>query len=246
MNVKNEANNPVIAMGYFFKGFGLLLQPELRGFLWMPILINLVLYSIAFVLGYHYMGILIEQAIPDWLQWLRWLLWPLFFIGFFMVGFFTFTLLANIIVAPFYGHLAAKTWAYLDARAGRASVHVGEQPLGKVMTAEFKRAGYFVTRALPLVLLSFIPVINMVLPFAWALFGAWSVALEYFAYVLENQGMLFAEQKQLAKKMRLGALGFGGVTMVGMIVPVLNIVAAPAAVIGATVYVYEMKEDAAG
>lgn len=244
MNVKNKANNPVVAVSYFFKGVGLLLKPELRGFLLMPVLINIVLYSVALVLGYHYLGILIEQAIPDWLQWLRWLLWPLFFICFFIAGFFTFTLLANIIAAPFYGHLAAKTWSYLDARAGRVSVHAGEQPVGKVMAAEFKRVGYFVTRALPLVLLSFIPVINMVLPFVWALFGAWSVALEYFAYPLENQGMLFAEQKQLAKKMRLGALGFGGVTMAGLTVPLLNIIVAPAAVIGATVYVYEVKGEA--
>jgi len=230
-------------MGYFFKGFGLLWRPELRGFLLMPVLINLVLYGFAIVLGYHYMGILIEQVIPDWLHWLRWLLWPLFFIGFFIAGFFTFTLLANIIAAPFYGHLAAKTWKLLDARAGRVSVQAGEPALGQLVAAEFKRAGYFITRALPFLLLSVIPVVNVISPFAWLLFGAWCVALEYFAYPLENLGILFAEQRQLAKKMRLGLLSFGAATMAGLALPVLNIIVAPAAVIGATVYVYETKDE---
>jgi len=243
MNVNNKANNPVVAVGYFFRGLGLLIKPELRGFLLMPVLINVVLYSIALVLAYHYMEILIEQAIPGGLEWLRWLLWPLFFLCFFIAGFFTFTLLANIIAAPFYGILAAKTWSYLNTRSGRASGHCEEPPLGKVMAAEFKRMGYFVTRALPLLLLSFIPLLNVVSPFAWALFGAWGMALEYFAYPLENQGLLFVEQKQWVKKMRFGALGFGGVAMAGLTVPVLNIVVAPAAVIGATVFVYEVKRE---
>jgi len=243
MIFKNKGNNPVVAAGYFFKGLNLLFRPELRGFLLVPIAINVVLYSLALALGYHYMGSLIEHFIPDWLQWLRWLLWPLFFIGFFIAGFFTFTLLANLIAAPFYGQLAVKTWALLDVEAGRVSVHLGEQPLAKVMAAEFKRAGYFATRALPLLLLSVIPVVNVISPLVWLLFGAWSAALEYLAYPLENQGVLFAEQKQLAKQMRLGSLSFGAVTMAGLTLPVLNIIVAPAAVIGATAYVYEVKGE---
>jgi CysZ protein len=37
-------------------------------------------------LGYHYIGVLIAQFIPAWLQWLDWLIYPLFFIGFFVAG----------------------------------------------------------------------------------------------------------------------------------------------------------------
>ena len=53
-------------------------------------------------------------------------------------------------------------------------------------------------------------------PFLWALFGAWGMALEYMAYPLENAGVLFSEQKQLAKSIRLGALSFGGVAAMGL------------------------------
>ncbi len=233
-----KGNNPIVAAGYFFQGLKLLASPQLRSFLLAPILINVVLYGVALMLGYYYMTDLINSFIPSWLQWLEWLLWPLFFICFFIAGFFTFTVMANIIAAPFYGKLAAKTLAVITGQSGTTE----EQPLGKVMAAELKRVAYLATRALPLLILFIIPGINVIAPFLWALFGAWGMALEYLAYPLENEGVLFSEQKQLAKDMRLGALSFGGLTMMGLTLPVLNIIVAPAAVIGATVYVHEVKD----
>jgi CysZ protein len=238
MRLTKKGNNPIAALGYFLQGLKLLASPELRSFLIIPVLINLALYSVALVLGYYYMNDLINSFIPGWLQWLDWILWPLFFICFFIAGFFTFTVIANIIAAPFYGKLAAKTLAVITGQAAATA----EQPIAKVMAAEFKRVAYLATRALPLLVLFVIPGLNVIAPFLWALFGAWGMALEYMAYPLENEGVLFSEQKQFAKEIRLGALSFGGLTMVGLTLPVLNIVVAPAAVIGATIYMYEAKE----
>jgi CysZ protein len=217
----------------------MLLSPGLRGFLIIPLLINVLLYGIALTLGYYYMTDVINHFIPDWLHWLRWLLWPLFFACFFIVGFFTFTVMANLIAAPFYEKLAAKT---LELISGQASTSA-EQSLGKIMLAALHRLFYFAVRALGLVILSLIPGINILAPFLWAWFGAWSMALEYLAYPLENEGVLFDEQKRLAKEIRFGALSFGGLTMLGLTLPVVNIVIAPAAVIGATVYVYNIKDQ---
>ena len=237
MKFDKKGNNPLLTLGYFFKGLKLLVRPQLRTFLIIPVLINLVLYSVALVLGYIYIEELIARFIPSWLEWLSWILWPLFFISFFIAGFFTFTVLANMLAAPFYGKLAAKTLSLITGQPGA----VTEQPLAKVMAAEFRRVGYLATRALPLLLLSIIPGINIIAPFLWALFGAWGMALEYMAYPLENEGVLFSEQKQLLKSLRLGALSFGGITLMGLTLPLLNIVVAPAAVIGATIYMHEVK-----
>jgi CysZ protein len=202
-------------------------------------LINVVLYSAALTLGYFYISDLINQFIPSWLQWLSWILWPLFFISFFIAGFFTFTVVANLLAAPFYGKLSAKTLVMIK---GQTSV-VAEQPLAKVLFAELKRMGYLATRALPLLVLSVIPGINVLAPFLWALFGAWGMVLEYLAYPLENEGVLFSEQKILVKSVRFGALSFGGLAVLGLTIPVLNIIVAPAAVIGATLYFDDIKED---
>jgi CysZ protein len=239
MLLDKKGNNPALAVGYLFKGLKLLASTKLRTFVIIPVLINIVLYSAALLLGYYYISDLIDQFIPGWLHWLNWILWPLFFISFFIAVFFTFTVLANLLAAPFYGKLSAKTLASITGQADASA----EQPLAKVMFAEAKRAGYLLSRALPLLILSIIPGLNVLAPFLWALFGAWGMALEYMAYPLENAGVLFSEQKKMVRSIRLGALSFGGVAALGLTIPVLNIIVAPAAVIGATIYFNEVKKE---
>ena len=238
MKFSNKGNNPVLAASYLFKGLALLGSAPLRHFILIPILINIVLYSAALTLGYYYIDSLINAFIPSWLHWLHWLLWPLFFVSFFIVGFFSFTVLANLIAAPFYGKLAAKTLTLINPDA----IAVSEQPLTKVLLAESKRVLYILRLAIPLLVISFIPGINLIAPLLWALFSAWSMSLEYMAYPLENAGILFIEQKQLLKSMRWGALSFGGIGVLGLSIPIINIIIAPTAVIAATLYVNEVSE----
>ncbi len=239
LTLTEKGKNPLVAITYLFKGLGLSMRKELRKFFLIPILINLVLYSGVLALGYYYVADLIDQLIPGWLSWLEWILWPLFFISFFVVGFFTFTILANLIASPFYSQLAAKT---VEVITGQKST-VEAQPFAKVMAGEIKRILYLLTRMIPLLILFIIPGINVVAPVIWALFGAWGLAMEYMAYPLENQGLVFDQQKQLLKTGRFANLGFGGVTVLGLTIPILNLIVAPAAVIGATVYLHDLAED---
>lgn len=232
-----KGNNPLFAIKFFWQGMSLLSAPKLRKFIVIPVLINFLIYGLAFALGYLYLADIIDQFIPSWLQWLRWILWPLFFISFFIAGFFTFTVLANIIAAPFYGRLSAAVMAMISGE----SAAITEAPWPKVITAELKRAVYLGSRAIPLVILSIIPGVNVLAPILWALFGAWGMALEYLAYPLENAGILFSEQRRLIGSIRWGALSFGGLAAAGLALPVLNIIVAPAAVIGATLYLYEIE-----
>ncbi|MFA5982465.1 MAG: sulfate transporter CysZ [Methylococcaceae bacterium] len=239
LQIKNSRNNPALVVSSFVKALKLLTTPGIRQFLIIPILINILLYGTAFSLSYFYMNELIEQFIPAWLHWLNWVLWPLFFICFSIVVFFSFTVLANLLAAPFYGKLAAKTQWLITGQVGSEVI----QPLRKVMLAEIKRANYLAVRFIPSLILFIIPGVNIVAPFLWALLGAWGMALEYLAYPLENEGILFSEQKQLLKARRLSALSFGGITMFGLTVPVLNIVMAPLAVIAATIYCQALKAE---
>ncbi|SJM89004.1 sulfate transporter CysZ [Crenothrix polyspora] len=232
MLVDKKANNPAIAIGCFLQGIKLLGSAPLRRFVIMPVLINIVLYSIAFALGYFFLGQWIDHFIPNWLQWLRWLLWPLFFSCFFGVLFFSFMLLANVLAAPFYGRLSAKTLAILT---GQTSTII-EPPVAKVLWAELKRGLYFAIKAIPLLIISFIPGVNVIAPILWLVFGAWSMALEYTAYPMENAGLLFSQQKKILRSVRLGASSFGGIAALALTIPVLNFIVAPAAVVGATLF----------
>lgn len=232
MVLDRKGNHPLLAIKYFWRGLALLGAPKLRKYVVIPLLVNFVLYGAAFALGYYYLADLIDQFIPAWLQWLRWILWPLFYVGFFIGGFFTFTVLANLLAAPFYGMLSAATLAMIDGEAAT----IVEAPWLRVLKAECKRVAYLASRALALIVVSLIPGVNLLAPVLWAVFGAWGMALEYMAYPLENAGVLFIEQRRLIGSVKWGALSFGALAVAGLGVPLLNVVVAPAAVIGATLY----------
>ena len=229
---KKAGLNPLLAFHSLLKGAPLLWHKKLRKYVLVPIAVNLILFSTMMYLGYHYVGVLIVQFIPGWLQWLDWLIYPLFFISFFVAGFFTFTLIANLIASPFYGGLAAKTLHILNDQTGE----IQEQPILSVLGSELKRMGYLLSRAIPIVIISIIPGVNLIAPVLWGLFGAWGISMEYFAYPLENEGILFSEQRQALKIIRVGALSFGGMVIFALMIPVLNIFIPPIAVISATIY----------
>ena len=237
MNTTNPALTPLLLLKCWLDGWRLLKQPALRKFVLWPVLVNIVFYSLALWVGYHYVDIWVEQLLAERWIWLRWILWPLFFIGYFSLVFFSFTLLANLLLAPFYGKLAQQTLALVSGRP----VQVQDAAVGKVIWSEVRRLGYILRLSLPVIVLSVVPGLNILAPLAWMLLGAWTMALEYLAYPLENDGLLFAAQKQLLASMRLRTLLYGVLLMLGLTVPLLNILIAPLGVIVATLYLYQLQ-----
>lgn len=252
----NKTNNPLYAVNCILKGLAWLSKASLRKFLIVPVLINLVLYSAAFVLGYLYLPNFIAQLIPAWLHWLSWLITPLFFVCFIIAGFFSFTILANLIASPFYDKLSARTLALLlqsdssaqteshDETNSDSNANAADPTWQQTMLAELQRIGYLIKWMVLLVIISLIPMLNLFAPLLWAMFGAWGCALEFFAYPLENKKLLFPAQKEFVKTVRLGALSFGGMVLMGLGLPFLNLLVAPTAVIAATLYVYEIDKAA--
>ena len=248
LSFAKKGNNPIYAMQCFLTGFKLLAKKELRKFLWIPLLINLCLYTAALAIAYFYLVGIVATFIPNWLQWLSWLLIPLFFACFFVVMFFTFTILANLLASPFYTQLAEKTLLLLykedesEDKSSAPPVTV-EVKWTTMMKGELRRISYLIKWMIPLVILSFIPVINLIAPVMWAIFAAWGMALEFLAYPLENKGLVFPEQKKLISSVRFGSLTLGGITMGGLAVPVFNLLVSPTAVIAATVYTYGLSQE---
>ena len=60
------------------------------------------------------------------------------------------------------------------------------------------------------------------------------MAVEYCDYPMSNAGLKLDSQRRLLRRRRGLALGFGAGVMTMTVVPGLNLVAMPAAVIGAT------------
>jgi CysZ protein len=60
------------------------------------------------------------------------------------------------------------------------------------------------------------------------------LALEYADYPLGNRGLNLRAQRRLLRRRWPLALGFGGMTLLFTLIPGLNLLVMPAAVIGAT------------
>ncbi|HYE37330.1 sulfate transporter CysZ [Methylocaldum sp.] len=234
-----KLNNLHFSAACLLRGLRLLARPGLRHLVWIPLLINLVLYGIALAGGIHYFSVFMNWLVPAWLDFLRWLLWPIFGLSFLLIMYFTFTVLANLIGAPFYGRLAESTIVLMKGRPEPVSEGSFSKALISGSLSEAKRLMYFLARAIPLLILFLIPGLNLIAPLLWLAFSAWFLALEYMAYPLEAQGFEFDEQRRIAKRLPFGVVGFGGLVTLGLTVPVLNVLIPPAAVIGATLYFLE-------
>ena len=237
-------NNPVLGFGYLVDGLKLLLKPGLKRYLAIPLLINILIFSLIGWIAISQFEGLMDWMLPEssWWSFLRWLLWPLFALTGLLITFYTFTAVANLIAAPFNALLAERVEILLTGKRPPESNENLAATVVPAVLSELKKLSYFLLRAIPLLLLFVIPVVNIAAPVLWLLFSAWFLALEYGDYPMGNHGMKFSEQHQRLKQQRLTALGFGGGVTLLMMIPIVNFAAMPAAVAGATVHWCRTKE----
>ncbi|CAK0751885.1 CysZ protein [Gammaproteobacteria bacterium] len=219
------------------QGFALLARPELRHFIWMPLLLNLCLYALGLWATHHYFEVAVAYFLPAWLSWLHWFLWPLVAGVFIILMFFSFTLLVNLLGAPFYGILAEKVAVLLGLPPEPRHEESWWGTVGRGMVTGLARLRYYGVHVLPILLLFVIPVINVVAPLLWLIFNGWFLMLEYTSYPLERYGCSFDEQRRLLAQARIAGIGFGVAVIFGLAVPLLNVLIPPAAVAGAVIYI---------
>ncbi len=216
-------------------GFSLIFKSGIRRFVIVPFLINSTLFAGAIYLLSQQMDTWMQQLLPDWLSWLEWLIWPLFAITILLIVFFTFTLVANLISAPFNSYLSASVEYKLTGTKPESLVL---EPVWKTVVrtvgAEIRKTIYFLLWLIPLALLTIIPVINVAAPFAWFLFAAWSFSIEYMDAPLGNRGMLFHNIREYNRNNMMRSLGLGTGVFVMTSIPFLNFLAMPVAVCAAT------------
>ncbi|MCK9530308.1 MAG: sulfate transporter CysZ [Gammaproteobacteria bacterium] len=227
----------------FWRGLRLLNTPGLRGYAALPIAINMAVFSglvwFAAARFDAWVDVLMPR-LPEWLTWLEGLLWLLFAGLAAVLVFFTFTAVANLIGGPFNGLLAERVERHLTGSAptdGGVLATLRQAPV--MLFDELRKLGYYARWALPLLVLSFIPLLNVFAPFLWALFGAWMLAVEYADYPLGNRGLRGVQVRSVLRAHRSSALGFGTMTLAATFVPGLNLLVMPAAVAGATILAVE-------
>lgn len=137
---------------YLGEGLKLVLRPGLRLFVLLPLTVNLLLFAalIGFAIQ-EFSGWVdaLMPTLPDWLGFLQYLIWPLFVLLVLVLVFFTFTLLANIIAAPFNGFLAEKVEVVVRGTDDFPAFSWGEllAMIPRTMGREMRKLAYFLPRA---------------------------------------------------------------------------------------------------
>lgn len=244
----------VRGFGYLMRGFQLIRQPGLRRFVLVPVSINSIIFAGLIWWLFDTLTSLM-LTISGWLSFpflggwavlhsIAWLLQAAFLLvvgtGVLIGVFYTFSLLANFLAAPFNSLLAEKVEKHLNGdltRGDESWAHLFKS-VPHVMMSEFFKLLYLLMWLIPLVLLwlltLLIPGLNLLSTIAWLWFGAWLLSLEYVDYPAGNHGLSFPKVRKLMKQHRPSALGFGAAVTVMTSIPLLNLIAMPCAVAGAT------------
>lgn len=221
---------------YALAGFKFIGKPRLRRFVVIPFLLNLILFSVGLWFGTQWIDSYIDNLLPGWLEWLRFLIWPLLFTAALVVIFSTFTMIANLLGAPFNSMLAEAVETRLSGRElinNPETSSIAKDALLSVKS-ELGKLAFFGIRAIPLLILFIIPGINILAPFVWFLFGAWMLVHQYMDFPMANNGLIFKQQRPVLKAKRSMIIGFGLAVMAMTLIPILNFFAMPVAVCGAT------------
>lgn len=245
---------------YLAEGRRLTQLPAIRPFVWIPLFINMALFSFATYYSVRWIyevvqGLDFHYDFVSWLDWLEPLVaglagffgWLLIVAGALLVLFVVgsmFTMMTHLVASPFLGLLAEKVEASIHTPAFR------EQTLAQLalrtVLRELRKLLYWLTRATVLgvvtLILWFIPGLNVINPVLWYVFGAWVMAMQYVDITADNNGMSFPEVLALLRDHRLETFGFGGAVMLLTSIPLLNLFIVPVAVAGGVVFFVKHRQ----
>ena len=253
-------SNPIHGVDALVHGARLLTRPELRRFVIIPLLINLVLFIAltAVMLSQldglvDYLSSLVSNTpvntehmswwraimakgaawAAEVFHWLAWLIAIAIALLFLFVYGYIFSIVTNIIAAPFNGFLAEKVETMLTGQAPPAE-SLGRM-VWRTLGRELRKLRYFIGWGLLIFILGLFTSWTVFVPAVMsALWGAWCMAIQYIDYPLDNHQRPFDELKNVLLRRKLTTLSFGGAVMLANMVPILNIFVMPAAVAGGT------------
>ncbi|MEY1662383.1 sulfate transporter CysZ [Isoalcanivorax beigongshangi] len=226
----------------------------LRSWVVVPVLVNILLFGTAYYFAATWISGLIAGYASGWaiegtfaflnpgLSLLSGLLQVVVWLSLLVLMATVFTAVAQLLASPFMGFLAAK----VDL------MHAG--PLGfppqpeesiagmtwRTIKRELRKFWYWLWRAVLLlilvVILSFIPGLNLLGTALWFGWSAWMMAIQYIDYGADTRLVPFAEVLARLRQRRLAVLSLGGIILGLSLVPLVNLVIMPVAVIAGTLF----------
>ncbi|MCK4623199.1 MAG: EI24 domain-containing protein [Desulfuromonadales bacterium] len=245
-NVAATAIKPVAG---FIRGFSYPLRavkflgrnPRLLKYLAIPFVINVLIFSLSVYFGLDLFQGLLKTYAPGIDVWygviLYYLAWTVAMLLTAVVVFFTFTVVGNLIAAPFNELLSEQAEALKIGRKPDERFSVGRfwQESKHAIIVEVKKMSVFIVGMLLLFAINLLPgvgsLIYAVLAPAFTLFF---LVVEYLAFVLMRKQMTFNEQRRYLTARPVLMTGFACGIFCLLAIPLVQFFCIPLAVVGAT------------
>lgn len=232
-------NTQPSGFGYLLKGFSMLMTPGIKRFVFIPLIINIIIFVVFFYFSAHYFShfvVWLDHKIPNWLQWLNWIIWPMFILISLFIVAYCFIIIASIIAAPFNIFLSDKVDLIITGKKANPDESVWDavKDIPRALKRELDKLLYYLPRAVILLILFLIPVVNIVAGVLWFIYGCWVMSIQYIDYPMDNHRIPFQTMRIAMRKKLFTCLGFGCAMVIMLMIPILNLFVIPSAVIGAT------------
>ncbi len=212
-----------------WRGMRLVWQPGLRRYVLIPLTINALLFAAAML----WLTDLLGSSLRDWLpEWLAGVIYPVLALALGILTLLLTSLIANLLASPFNVRLAQRMETLLGQPPSTLERPLWQDTLLTVRS-EARRFLHFLFWVVVLLILGFIPLLNLLTPFAWLALGAWLMTLQYLDYPLGLRGHDFSAQRRLLARHPGFSLGFGLSAQLMHLLPGPNLFAMPASVVAA-------------
>ena len=219
-------------------GFGFILRrPGLWPFAALPAALAALLLLLGLVLGV-FLGPRVEArfapatgSVPVWVEVpVSLLLWTATLGSCVFLGLG----IALVLASPILEQLSRQ----VEARARGRAMDAGKGLRWEAGQA-LRGSLYFLAAAPGVFLLGLVPVVGPFLSAAW---GGRAVAFQMTDPALTRRGLGFSEKRRWHRAWRAESMGFGLAGMVGLLVPLANLVLGPALVAGGTLLVLDLED----
>ncbi|NLK84455.1 MAG: sulfate transporter CysZ [Aeromonadales bacterium] len=245
-NILKEKISLSKALTYLKDGISIALSKECRAYLVVPVIINILILSLFGYGLFSYINKLIFdifQAVPEFLTFLAYVISGIVMLMIIFVGCYFFSTIATIIASPFYGLLSDKVEMKLNNSHGDdMSIIDIIKDIPRILKRELRKQLFFLPLALICLIISFIPVVNLISPILWFLLTSWMGCLQYCDYAYDNHKVAFNDMHKDLKDNKLPTFIIGATIAIGLSIPILNIIIPPAAVCAGTKYYVEIQK----
>jgi len=215
----------------------------LRAVLWRMLGLLAVLMIALMVMVFSLADYVASVWLPNGDAWywvlLSWLVWVMAILLAALSGILSFTILGSAAIAPWLDVLAVRTESLQGHVVKENTSAWWQQSLASLANSLRPLLGLLAWGCVALAIF-WIPVIGQILATViWTYAGVRFLCFELMDTTASRNEMIFSQRKKLINERKFFWLGFGGLAMLMLLVPLLNLLVIPAAVVALSMDVSE-------